>query len=127
MLAELELRARKLRRGGAVSVAPPTGRLGSLPSVPVKVHVIRAGSRPSILGFCAVVVPVVLAIQAENTRTVVLLHVSFFLLLVTVAVEMARRSMVPCLLRLMVMLVVETSRRARGSARIQVSLSLIHI
>jgi len=34
VLAELEFRARRLRRGGAVSVAPPTGRLGSLPSVP---------------------------------------------------------------------------------------------
>jgi len=84
--------------------------------------VIRAGSRPSILGFCAVVVLVVPAIQAENTRMVVLLPVSFFLLLVVVAAEMARRSMVPCLLQLMVMLVVETNCRARSSARIQASL-----
>ena len=115
-------RARRLRRGGAVSVAPPTGRLGSLPSVPVQVHVIRARSRPSILVFCAVVVLVVPAIQAENTGTMVLLPVFSFLLLVVAAVDMSRRSMVPCLLRLMVMLVVETNRRARGSARIQVSL-----
>ena len=115
-------RARRLRRGAAVSVAAPTGRLGSLPSVPVQVHVIRARSRPSILGFCAVVVPVVPAIQAENTRTVVLLPVFSFLLLVVAVVEMARRWMVPCLLQLMVMLVVETSCQARSSARIQASL-----
>ena len=95
MLAELKFRARRLRRGGAVSVAPPTGRLGSLPSVPVQVHVIRTRSRPSILGFCAVVVLVVPAIQAENTRMVVLLPVFSFLLLVVAVVEMARRSMVP--------------------------------
>jgi len=75
MLAELQFRARRLRRGGAVSVAPPTGRLGSLPSVPVKVHVIRARSRPSILVFCAVVVLLVPTIQAENPRTMVLLPV----------------------------------------------------
>ena len=73
MLAELKFRARRLRRGGAVSVAPPTGRLGSLPSVPVQVRVIRARSRSSILVFCAVVVLVVPAIQVENTRMVALL------------------------------------------------------
>ena len=78
MLAELEFRARRLRRGAAVSVAAPTGRLGSLPSVPVQVRVIRAGSRPSILVFCTVAVLVVPAIQAENTRTVVLLPVFSF-------------------------------------------------
>jgi len=78
VLAELEFRARRLRRGGAVSVAPPTGRLGSLPSVPVRVRVIIARSHPSILVFCAVVVLVVPAIQTENTRTVVLLPVFSF-------------------------------------------------
>ena len=36
MLAELKFRARRLRRGAAVSIAAPTGRLGSLPSVPVR-------------------------------------------------------------------------------------------
>ena len=122
MLAELEFRARRLRRGAAVSAAAPTGRLGSLPSVPVKVRVIRAGSRPSILGLCADVVLVVPAIQAESTRMVVLLPVFSSLLLVVAVVEMARRSMVPCLLQLMVMLVVETSCRAQSSARIQASL-----
>jgi len=77
VLAELEFRARRLRRGAAVSVAAPPGRLGSLPSVPVQVHVIRARSRPSILVSCAVVVLVVPAIQADNTRMVVLLPVFF--------------------------------------------------
>ena len=72
VLAELQFRARRLRRGGAVSVAPPTGRLGSLPSVPVTVRAIRVRSRPSILVLCAVVVLVVPAIQAENPRIMVL-------------------------------------------------------
>ena len=51
VLAELKFRARRLRRGAAVSVAAPTGRLGSLPSVPVMTGYIADSDTSILLSF----------------------------------------------------------------------------
>ena len=106
MLAELKF-SRQETAEGSCRLSRCSDRSSRIAAVRTpQVRVIRADSHPSILGFCAVVVLVVPAIQAENTRMVVLLPVFPFLLLVVAVVEMARRWMVPCLLQLMVTLVV---------------------